>query len=539
MAQAVSPVVPKEQAACQTDRQSATDKFKTRPSYCLNHKEKEVSAFCRTCDSLVCMSCIIHGNHGNHKFCEISDVVMEKKVQLQKEVSNRGKEMGELIKNSITVIEEEKESLTTSCKTATEEVEKKKEILIKEIERWSEELKSAVGDYQAGKFSCLNEKIQQSNICLELFSEFQDDPTTIDTLDGTKSIEILKVLHENSNPPEKLEEKPISFRPGTGFCGENLDSLFGSLKGMPCEMSESDNTENIIPQGNSVGVDTEEDSSSDTDSLYEDAESEIRYRYTKSPIDKIAPVGVNSAFVVIGGKLYLVDFSKHIDVIEKEVAPLMTDVVHITPLTHRGIYVQQEQSNVISRVTVTGKKYRFMDSTPETLLCVGLSNTGNIITFTKECTYTNMRDFYYSEYNVNGVNIKIHKRFSTSFSQPCSDIMKTTSALYRLRINPYKLSETGYVLDELHNKSYSGVIGRNPAYQFCPRGICQDKDSRLIITDNWNHRVHLLTRDGQFSKFLMTEEDGLQHPIAVAMDTYRRLWIGQQDGTIHIISYTP
>lgn len=303
--------------------------------------------------------------------------------------------MSELIKNSITVIEEEKESLTTSCKTATEEVDKQKKILMKEIEKWSEDLKSAVGDYQAGKFSCLNEKVTQSNTCLELLKEFQDDPTTIDTLDGTKSIEILKVLLRSSNPPEKQEEKPISFRPGTGFCGENLDSLFGSLKGMPCEMSESDNTENIIPEGNSVGVDTEEDSSSDTDSLYEDAESEIRYRYTKSPIDKIAPVGVNSAFVVIRGKLYLVDFSKHIDVIEKEVAPLMTDVVHITPLTHRGIYVQQEQNNVISRVTVTGKKYHFMDSAPEKLLCVGLSNIGNVITKIRHKRFKSMWDVFF------------------------------------------------------------------------------------------------------------------------------------------------
>ncbi|XP_033744705.1 uncharacterized protein LOC117330496 [Pecten maximus] len=532
-------------------QQSVFNKFKTRPAYCFKHKKREVSLFCKTCDRLVCASCIIDGNHGNHKFCEISHVAKEKQVQFRTEMCNRGKEMCEQVQNSITVTEHEKGAVIEMCKSVSEKIDKQKEILIKEIERWSEDLKTVVGDYQTVRFDSLNDRMVDLDTCLSLLKVFQEDPESFDTFDETKSIEILEVLHEGSNPPKRQDVKPMSFLPGSGFCEENLYALFGSLAGMPCETSASDSTENIIPLGNSVCVDQDEaddshQDSTDTESLYEDADSETMYKCTKSPIDKIALVDVNTAFIVTEKKLYLVDFSKHKGDIEKE-KPLMTGVVHITPVTDRGIYVQQEYNNVVTRVTTTGKKYRFIDCWPDTLRCVGLSYCGQIIICT-DCYEGSMQYQYFSEHNEDGIKSKtvseeVRKRGSGGIIYPqVFDIVMTRSALYILNSRTYIIgmpSEKGSVINVLKHIAYNGAIGRDPAKQFHPRGMCQDKDGRLIVTDYWNHAVHLLNPEGKFSKFLMREEDGLAYPTAVTMDNYRYLWIGQQDGTIHIIKYIP
>ncbi|XP_021376945.1 uncharacterized protein LOC110465455 [Mizuhopecten yessoensis] len=542
------------------NHQSVIDSIRNKPTYCLRHTAREVSLFCRTCDRLACASCIIDGNHSDHKFCEIDHVTKEKQVQLRNEVNNRGKEMCEQVQNSITHMEQEKESVTEKCTNLSENIAKQKVTLIEEIETWSQGLQTTVTDHKTVKVSCLNDRLVQSDMCLSLLKVFQQHPESVDTCDGTKSIQALEILDSITNPPKIWEETPLSFLPGSGFCEGNMQTLFGSLAGTTCETSVSVNTcSEDIPQGNSVVVDTDEAVDSDQDSTdeessYEEVDSETMYKCTKSPIDRIAPVDVNSAFIVIKKKLYLVDFSKHKGYIENE-EPLMTGVVHITPVTEKGIYVQQQGNRLLARVTTTGKVYRFIDCGDDTLRCVGLSHSGQVI-MCAERYISEMegntsfikiiRSF--DEYNENGVNIRslieIKKKahYLHFHPQDFHDIVMTNSALYILNSTLYipdKPTTTGSVINVLKDITYKGAIGRDPASRFHPRGMCQDKDGCLVVTDYWNHALHLLTPEGKFSKFLMREEDGLMFPTAVAIDNYRHLWIGQRDGKVHIIKYIP
>lgn len=51
-----------------------------------------------------------------------------------------------------------------------------------------------------------------------------------------------------------------------------------------------------------------------------------------------------------------------------------------------------------------------------------------------------------------------------------------------------------------------------------PHGVCMDAYDNIIIADRGNKRIHLVTNDGKFVKYLVTEQDGLRCPSGVAVN---------------------
>ena len=82
---------------------------------------------------------------------------------------------------------------------------------------------------------------------------------------------------------------------------------------------------------------------------------------------------------------------------------------------------------------------------------------------------------------------------------------------------------------------YSGQRDReNP---FFPDGLCTDNAGHILITDRTNHKVHILDKDGQFMKYLLTEEQGLRGPWSVDVDSAGNAWVGQYDGGVKVVKY--
>ena len=64
---------------------------------------------------------------------------------------------------------------------------------------------------------------------------------------------------------------------------------------------------------------------------------------------------------------------------------------------------------------------------------------------------------------------------------------------------------------------YGGELGRGPGMLYSPRGVATDSQGRVLITDRNNHRVLLLSHDGEMLMELLKEEDGLYYPHALAV----------------------
>ncbi|XP_013413670.1 tripartite motif-containing protein 2 [Lingula anatina] len=65
-----------------------------------------------------------------------------------------------------------------------------------------------------------------------------------------------------------------------------------------------------------------------------------------------------------------------------------------------------------------------------------------------------------------------------------------------------------------------------------PKGVCSDSSGRIFIADYWNHRVVMISKYGRFLKNVVTREDGLKNPQAVAFDTQEQLVVAEESGFI-------
>lgn len=58
-----------------------------------------------------------------------------------------------------------------------------------------------------------------------------------------------------------------------------------------------------------------------------------------------------------------------------------------------------------------------------------------------------------------------------------------------------------------------------------PRGLCVDQEGSVVVADRNNDRVSQLTLSGRFVRHLLTKDDGLKAPYAVAIGVAGQLVI--------------
>ena len=78
-------------------------------------------------------------------------------------------------------------------------------------------------------------------------------------------------------------------------------------------------------------------------------------------------------------------------------------------------------------------------------------------------------------------------------------------------------------------------VGRDRVLQ--PYGICTDAYGYIFVADNKNHRVHLIGPDGKFKRFLVGEEQGLWHPMALAVNASGHLVVTEALGKVKVFQY--
>lgn len=86
-------------------------------------------------------------------------------------------------------------------------------------------------------------------------------------------------------------------------------------------------------------------------------------------------------------------------------------------------------------------------------------------------------------------------------------------------------------------KTYNGSVGTSPSSAFNPKDIVLDKHGNILVAVFNDNAIHFLDKTLTFQKLLMTEEDGLYRPTSVALDAEGFLYVGCEDGQIHVLNY--
>ncbi len=83
-----------------------------------------------------------------------------------------------------------------------------------------------------------------------------------------------------------------------------------------------------------------------------------------------------------------------------------------------------------------------------------------------------------------------------------------------------------------------GSLGIGKDQLMCPKGVCVDRLGNILVADNANDRIRLLTHNGVAVVDLVSSREGLEGPEAVAINAEEQLVITEgQTGEIKIFSY--
>ncbi|XP_013379338.1 tripartite motif-containing protein 3-like [Lingula anatina] len=79
---------------------------------------------------------------------------------------------------------------------------------------------------------------------------------------------------------------------------------------------------------------------------------------------------------------------------------------------------------------------------------------------------------------------------------------------------------------------YGNTEGSGVGQLRLPRGVCTDSYGHIFIADNGNHRIVALSPQGQFTRYIATEEDGLKYPRALAINPAGQLVVAEGRGQV-------
>ncbi|XP_013418019.1 E3 ubiquitin-protein ligase TRIM56-like [Lingula anatina] len=79
-----------------------------------------------------------------------------------------------------------------------------------------------------------------------------------------------------------------------------------------------------------------------------------------------------------------------------------------------------------------------------------------------------------------------------------------------------------------------GTQGDGDGQVNSPGGTCCLDNGEIILIDLNNHRLHLVSQDGKFKRFLLCEENGLYWPRDVAINRLEQLVTGEKTGEIKV-----
>ncbi|KAK3100046.1 hypothetical protein FSP39_013882 [Pinctada imbricata] len=80
-----------------------------------------------------------------------------------------------------------------------------------------------------------------------------------------------------------------------------------------------------------------------------------------------------------------------------------------------------------------------------------------------------------------------------------------------------------------HRFTFEGPPKSSRRYpEFFPRDLVCDSEGRILIVDSGNECIHMLNSNGEFLSYLLTDDDGIEDPFTLSIDTTGRLWVGER-----------
>nr|XP_022304709.1 uncharacterized protein LOC111111835 [Crassostrea virginica] len=501
------------------------EQFLSTLSYpkCSSHPTKQCELHCEQCDIPICTSCISSGKHVGHKAVDFLKDFERKKEVLRKDLEELEKSILPKYQESAAIITTQKTDQLKHSQKLTAELNKQGDALHREINTIIQRKQSEIDNMNAQHLAAID---KQEAVINKALHEIKQVIVHLKSLLETSDVShVSKYKSRNGDfrkLPPKLKVSLPNFQPQR-INTEQLLKQFGSFSPLSIETEEQDYTvpslgaelspptrplldvPHLVTDIPTTGFDYLYNVSCLSDEeIWTRGNKKIMNLYNlkgelvKSVQTKSGKIPANIAVTRSGGLVYADDSDKSINLV-------------------CGTHIQ-------TLITLRGWTPLNLCSTSSWyLLVIMTSDDGKQTKVVRYSGSTEKQTIQWDDQGKplysSGVNkyLNENRNLDICMAEYDARAVVVVSAAGKLRFR------------------YTGPPS-TPRESFRPVGITTDSQAKILTSEEYNHRIHIIDKDGHFLRFL--HNCGLQYPVGLCVDPKDNLFVAEvHTGKVKKIMY--
>lgn len=470
--------------------------------------------YCMDCGCPLCGDCVTR-DHVGHKVRKVSEVVETQLRQLKESLGNEHSVLH--LQNLLSDSEIRQKQLAEHRENLIRNVVDREEEIIEKVKLWREKMTEKIITLTDNEEKMLEKDMTFASALLKC----KERNLEIDR-EGVKIISLNCALRNLLNKDTCV--RCFDFQ--IGVSNDDLLSLFGKL---------IDETEEL--SSDICHCEEEEEEEEEFHDCL-DLKVSMKLKFASDSIDNIVPLQNSKTFLLSKGTVYACDL-KNNDLKHRSV---LTDVQQIVLIPSCGdVLILMKDGKCIKRISSGSLVTTFMNikSSLRTFLCIGPGGDQAYACVVQKYDVNNKLKEY---------NIYLADDFGRILITFFIGVVYEHRHFYQIRAIDEKdtfvkigLQSVELVLGKgekfTTTKTYNGSVGTYPSSAFSPKDLAIDNRGNILVAVSNDNAIHLLDKSLTFQKLLMTEEDGLQRPTSVALDSEGYLYVGCENGQIHVVNY--